>query len=232
VRRGEAVEILNAPDNPFRATIGLRVEPAPPGTGVGFRLDVDFRHVPLFVYGNLDSFAASMDEYVRQTLREGLRGWPVSDCAVTMIASNYSSPDGPPTTRGPLSTAADFRKLTPMVLMRALEEAGTVVCEPLSRLRVDAPAPALGAILRMLNKSGAAIESQFQNDSDATVEAVVSAAAVHGLHIQLPHLTGGEGVLESAPAGHQSVHGPQPERRRTTVNPLNRQEYVASLKKG
>ena len=28
---GEAVEILNTPANPFRATIGLRVDPAPPG---------------------------------------------------------------------------------------------------------------------------------------------------------------------------------------------------------
>jgi hypothetical protein len=32
--------------------------------------------------------------------------------------------------RGPLSTAADFRKLTPLVLMQALKRAGTVVCEP------------------------------------------------------------------------------------------------------
>jgi ribosomal protection tetracycline resistance protein len=171
-----------------------------------------------------------MEEYVRHTLREGLRGWPVSDCAVTMVASNYSSPDGPPTTRGPLSTAADFRKLTPMVVMQALRDAGTAVCEPLSRLRIDGPATALGALLRMLNKSGAAIESQSQNDSDVTIEAVVTAAAVHGLHIQVPHLTGGEGVLESAPAGHQPVRQDPPKRKRTTVNPLNRQEYMASLK--
>ena len=230
VGTGEAVEILNAPDNPFRATIGLRVSPMPPGSGVSFALDVDFRHVPLFVYGNLDSFAASMEEYVRHTLREGLRGWPVSDCAVTMVASNYASPDGPPATRGPLSTAADFRKLTPMVLMQALHNAGTVVCEPLSRLRIDAAADALGAILRALNKSGAAIESQSQNESDVTIEAVVSAAAVHGMHIKLPHLTGGEGVLEPSPAGYQPVRGGQPERRRTTANPLNRLEYIASLK--
>jgi ribosomal protection tetracycline resistance protein len=228
---GEAVEILYAPDNPFRATIGLRVEPAPPGSGIGFRLEVDFRQVPLFVYGNLDSFAVSMEGYVRRTLREGLSGWPVSDCAVTMVASNYSSPDGPPTTRGPLSTAADFRKLTPIVLMRALQNAGTVVNEPLSRVRVDAPAHLLGVVLRALNKAGASIESQAQHEGDVTVEAVVVAAAVHGLHIQLPHLTGGEGVLESSPAGHQPVRGNPPSRRRLSVNPLNRQEYLASLKR-
>ncbi|HZM75714.1 MAG TPA: translation factor GTPase family protein [Candidatus Limnocylindrales bacterium] len=213
---GEAIEVLNAPDNPFRATIGLRVEPLPPGSGIQFTLDVDFRQVPLFVYGNLNSFAMSMGEYVRHSLGEGLCGWPVSDCAVTMTASNYSSADGPPATRGPLSTAADFRKLTPMVLMQALRDAGTVVCEPLSRLRIDAPAAALGALLRALNKSGAAIEAQTTHDNEVTIEAVVTAAAVHGLHIQLPPLTGGEGVLESEPAGYQAVRGGRPTRRRTT----------------
>lgn len=33
-----------------------------------------------------------------------------------MIECAYSVPDGPPSKRGPLSTAADFRKLTPIVI--------------------------------------------------------------------------------------------------------------------
>ncbi|HEX6686209.1 MAG TPA: translation factor GTPase family protein [Candidatus Limnocylindrales bacterium] len=209
----EAVEILNAPDNPFRATIGLRVEPALPDSGVEFQLRVDFRSVPLFVYGNLDAFAASMEQYVRHTLAEGLYGWPVSDCVVTMTESNYSSPDGPPATRGPLSTAADFRKLTPVVLMRALERAGTAVCEPLSRVRVDAPAETLGPVLRALSKLGAAIESQATQGGDVTIEALLPAAVVHLLQGRLPNLTGGEGVLEARPGGYQKVkRNPAPRR--------------------
>ena len=34
---GEAVELLGAPGNPFPATLGLRIEPAPAGSGVAFR---------------------------------------------------------------------------------------------------------------------------------------------------------------------------------------------------
>lgn len=148
---------------------------------------------------------------------------------MTMTAAGYSSPDGPPATRGPLSTAADFRKLTPMVLMRALDEAGTVVCEPLSRVRVDAPAGSLGAVLRALSGAGAAVEAQAQRGDEVTIEAMVPAAAVHGLHTRLPHLTGGEGGLESSPAGYQPVRHAPPSRRRTTVNPLNHKKYLASL---
>ena len=35
---GEAVEILRAESNPFLATIGLRIDPAPDGSGIDFRL--------------------------------------------------------------------------------------------------------------------------------------------------------------------------------------------------
>jgi ribosomal protection tetracycline resistance protein len=55
-----------------------------------------------------------------------------------MIDCNYSVPDGPPSKRGPLSTPADFRDLTPIVLMRALDRAGTRVCEPARRVSPEA----------------------------------------------------------------------------------------------
>ena len=133
-RVGEAIVILNTETNPYRATIGLRVEPAREGSGLEFRLDVDHRRVPLYAFKKLESFGSAMEEYVREQLQEGLYGWRVPDCVVTMTDSNYSSPDGPQSTRGPLSTPADFRKLTPIVVMQALESAGTVVCEPTARL--------------------------------------------------------------------------------------------------
>jgi translation elongation factor EF-G len=92
------------------------------------------KSVPIiWKWKKVEHFERAMSQYVRETLREGLFGWQVRDCVVTMTDSNYSSPDGPQATRGPLSTAADFRKLTPLVLMSALKQADTVVCEPLHR---------------------------------------------------------------------------------------------------
>ncbi len=130
VATGEAVEVLHAESNPFLATIGLRIEPAPFDSGIEFRLEVDPRTTPLYLYKTLESFGEHMRQYVRQSLQEGLFGWQVTDCLVTMTRCTYSIPDGPPSRRGPPSTAADFRKLTPLVVMQALERAGTVVCEP------------------------------------------------------------------------------------------------------
>jgi ribosomal protection tetracycline resistance protein len=211
---GEAVEILHAESNPFLATIGLRVDPAPDGSGLEFRLEVDHRTVPTYVYKKRENFAEAMGQYVRETLREGLSGWQVTDCIVTMTTCNYSVPDGPPSRRGPLSTAADFRKLTPLVLMQALERAGTVVCEPTVRVSLEIPTHTVGAVMPAMVRLGAAVETPSLQGKLSTIKAVLPAARADDLQRQLPALTGGEGVLESSFAGYQPVSGSQPTRRR------------------
>jgi ribosomal protection tetracycline resistance protein len=226
---GEAVERLHAESNPFLATIGLRVDPAPVDSGVEFRLEVDWQSVPLYVYKTLESFEEHMSGYVRGALEEGLHGWRVTDCRVTMTRCTYSSPDGSAATRGPLSTAADFRKLTPIVLMHALEEAKTVVCEPVVRARLEIPAGTIGAVLPAVARLGGELGPPSARGPLATVEATMPAARAHDLQRQLPGLTGGEGVLESDFAGYQPASGHPPTRRRTTPNPLNRDEYLLHL---
>jgi ribosomal protection tetracycline resistance protein len=54
----------------------------------------------------------------------------------------------------------------------------------------------------------------------------VPAAHVHALQQDLPALTRGEGVLESAFERYGLVSGPIPTRSRTDHNPLNRKEYL------
>jgi len=218
---GEAVEILHAESNPYLATIGLRVEPAPDGSGIEFRLQVDHRTVPLYVYKKLENFAEAMGQYVREALQEGLFGWQVVDSIVTMTESNYSSPDGPPATRGPLSTAADFRKLTPLVLVQALELAGTVVCEPTVRVSLEIPTDTIGAVMPALSRLGGSVETPSLQRRLATINAVLPAARADDLLRQLPGLTGGEGALDSSFAGYQPVTGEQPTRRRRTANAVN-----------
>jgi ribosomal protection tetracycline resistance protein len=213
VATGEAVEVLHAESNPFHATIGLRIEPAPAESGIAFRLAVVAKDAPLYVYGTLDSFREHMDEYVREALRAGLLGWKVTDCVVTMTRCMYSVADGPPSRRGPTSTAADFRKLTPLVLRQALESAGTVVCEPIVRVSLEVPTPSLGAVMPALIRLGGTVETPAADGELSTLEAVLPVGRADELQRQLAGLTGGEGVLESTFAGYQPVSGEQPERR-------------------
>jgi ribosomal protection tetracycline resistance protein len=230
VRTGEAGDVLTNPDNPFSAGMALRVEPAPPGTGVDFRLAVDFRTIPLHLYRNVDEFRSAMAGYVERTLREGLYGWPVRDCVVTMVESDYRVADGQSLARrGPDSTTADFRKLTPMVLMRALDRARTRVCEPVARVRLDVPATTLGAVLGTLSRLGATVYGQSVHGDEMVVEATLTASGAQDLQRRLPGVTAGEGVLESTLGGYQPVRGAPPRRRRTTADPRNRAQYLAAL---
>jgi ribosomal protection tetracycline resistance protein len=212
-RTGEAIEVLHADSNPFLATIGLRVSPAPTDAGIDVRLEIDPRSAPLYIYKTLESFTQRMDEYVREALREGVFGWQVTDCMVTMTKCIYSVPDGPPSRRGPLSTAADFRKLTPLVLRQALERAQPVVCEPIVRISVEVPTNAIGPVLAALGRLGAAVEPPTLRSDLSVLEGAMPAALAQDLQRQLPGLTGGEGVLDSTFAGYQPVSGAPPTRR-------------------
>jgi ribosomal protection tetracycline resistance protein len=212
-RPGEAVELLHAETNPYLATIGLRVEPAPPGSGVELRLPVDHSAIPLYLYKTAEGFAERMNEYVRDALRTGLFGWRVTDCLVTMTRCVYSVPDGPPSRRGPLSTAADFRKLTPIVLRQALAAAGTVVCEPTLRLALELPTESLGGVLAALARLGAPVEPPVPGQRLTTLETVLGTGQAGELERSLPGLTGGEGVLESSFEGYRPVTGDPPVRR-------------------
>jgi ribosomal protection tetracycline resistance protein len=230
-RSGDAVELLRDDGNPFSATVALRIDPAPSDSGIAFHLDLDPRSLPLYIFGTADRFREAMTRYVRSTLREGLSGWEVVDSVVTMTACEYYVGDGTakPTAPTPKTTAADFRKLTPMVLMQALERAGTVVCEPVLRVGLELPATSIGAALAALARLGAVPEAPSVRGELATIETVLPAGRMHELQRQLPGLSGGEGVLESDFGGYEPVSGTPPTRRRTTANPLNREEYLMRL---
>ncbi len=229
VHAGEAVEFLNTEGNPFQATIGLRVEPGPPSSGIEFRLRVEPQATPMYVYKSADAFADYMGHYVRQALREGRFGWQVTDCVVTMIDCGYSVADGPPSRRGPTSTPADFRNLTPIVAMMALEAAGTVVCEPTLRVSLECPVWAMSAVLTILGRLGAAVRHQAVRGDLTTIETVVPVARVQELQRQLPGLTAGEGVLESTFEGYRPIPGDPPAQPRTTADPRHREQYLISL---
>jgi len=225
---GDAVEVLQAETHPFSATIGLRIEPAAPGSGVQFRLDVDPRLTPMHIYKTRDRFVEAMSQHTCRTLQEGLFGWHVTDCAVTMNECGYYASDGPtkPVSATRRTTAADFRKLTPLVLMLALERARTQVCEPIVRVEIEIPADTVGAVLAATSRLGGVVETPSLRRSLSVIEALLPAARAQDLRRQLPGLTGGEGVVETSFGGYEPVRGAPPTRRRTMTNPLNRDTYL------
>ncbi|QUQ67275.1 elongation factor G [Kutzneria sp. CA-103260] len=166
------------------ATIGLRVEPG--DSGVVFRLEAERGSLPA-------AFLTAIEETVRATLGEGRQGWQVPDCVVTLTHTGYCSP---------VSTAADFRGLTPLVLAEALRRAGTVVCEPWEEVELEVPAESLSAVLTALVRHGGLPETPTAPNR---VDAVLPTARLREFQRLLPGLTGGEGVLTARFGGYRPV---------------------------
>jgi len=225
---GEAAEILREAPNPFLATVGLRIEPAATDSGVEFRLEVELGSMPF-------AFFRAVEDTVRDTLQQGLYGWQVTDCTVTMTRSGYlarHSHAHQGFAKEMSSTGADFRGLTPLVVMSALEQAGTVVCEPIHRFNLEVSPDSLGPLLPALARVHAVPGTQTMRGSVYVLDGDIPAARVHELRQQLPALTRGEGALECVFDRYEPVSGPVPTRPRWDNNPLNRVEYLLRTQRG
>jgi ribosomal protection tetracycline resistance protein len=215
---GEAYELNKVAPNPFLATVGLRVEPAPPGAGVSFALAVEPGAMPA-------AFFKAVEETVHESLLQGLHGWSIPDCRVTMTRCGYSARQSHSHAvfdKSMSSTAGDFRNLTPLVLVAALRQAGTTVLEPIHSFTAEVPPDTVPAVLPVLAK----LRAVPLAGTPAGIGGEIPAARVHDLLRALPGLTRGEGVLETAFDRYEPVRGPVPSRARTDANPLDRKEYL------
>jgi ribosomal protection tetracycline resistance protein len=235
-RTGEAEEVIFAKThtnitgrssplstNPFKATLALRIEPAAAGSGVEFRANLEPRLVPLYLFKTAEVFVGQMQAFVREALEEGLAGWQVTDCVVTMADCGYASPE---------TSAADYRRLTQLVLATALDRAGTWVCEPLADLALELPSTTAPGVLATLGRLGGRVTGQFSANGVSHVGAVLPVARVRELQHRLPGLSMGEGILEARPDGYQPVGADNPPRRaRSGPSPLDREAWLAWLTK-
>ncbi|WP_392959528.1 GTP-binding protein [Streptomyces sp. LN245] len=223
---GASVEFNKKDPNPFLATVGLRVDPAPVGSGVAFRLEVELGSMPY-------AFFKAVEDTVEETLGQGLHGWQVTDCAVTMTHSGYSprqSHAHQGFDKSMSSTGADFRGLTPLVLTAALRAAGIQVYEPMNAFRLEVPADTLGAVLPLLARQRAVPRTTRIQGSSCVLEGVLPVVRAHELEQQLPGPTRGEGELECSFDHYAPVpRGAVPDRPRTDLNPLDRKEYLLNL---
>jgi ribosomal protection tetracycline resistance protein len=211
VGTGADAEIIFEGGNPFYATVGFRVEPGERGSGIRYVRELGA--LPL-------AFYRAIEETVHETFMQGLSGWEVTDCIVTLTHAGFSSV---------LSTAGDFRKLTPLVLMRALLEAGTEVCEPVEEFDLEIPEETFGAVSGALVNARATLRNAYREGASYRIICEIPTAELRAVEQQLPALTRGDSSWVSSFAGHVPVTGDAPIRARIGPQPLNRAHYLADV---
>ncbi|MPY57361.1 tetracycline resistance ribosomal protection protein Otr(A) [Streptomyces spongiae] len=187
---GEAYEEMPWLDHTrYWATIGLRVEPGPRGSGAVFAYATELGALPR-------AFHQAIEDTVHATLHSGPHGRPVTDCRVTLVRSGFCAP---------ISTAADFRGLTPIVLRSALERAGTRVYEPYHAFEAELPAAALAPVTARLAAYGAEFGETTGGRASWLLTGELPARHVREVELELPGLTHGEGVWWSRPSGDRPL---------------------------
>ncbi|HEX8627390.1 MAG TPA: translation factor GTPase family protein [Catenuloplanes sp.] len=203
---GSAEDRIKERGNPYLAGLGLRVEAAPVGHGIEFRPGIEPGRLP-------PAFIAATEEGVRAALRQGRYGWPVTDCTVTMTASQYAPRQSRPHQKFDKSistVAADFRGLAPVVVTAALRQAGTRVCQPIERFELDLPQRTFDQVLALLGRVGAVIDGTWIAGGYTELSGALPSSRVPRVAAALPDLTGGEAVLTTHFEQYAPVVGEQP----------------------
>lgn len=223
---GEGVEI-GVQGDPYLGTIGLHIEPAEVGSGVHYQRAKD-------VLGTMpDAFFVAVEETVKATLEEGLYGWQVTDCVVTLIKTGYwprQSHAHASFDKSMSSTAGNFRHMTPLALMAALKQAGVTVYEPMNRFELDIPQSTLSTVMQSL----AAVEARLTDAPVPTgetirLEGLLPARKTFAFERSIPDLTNGEGSFMTEFGEYQAALGAVPTRERTDNNPINREDYLKRI---
>ncbi|PGT79404.1 tetracycline resistance protein [Bacillus cereus] len=207
---GNSVEVMGEKANPFYATIGFKIERGELNSGIIYKLGVELGSLPL-------AFHKAIEDTVFQTLKQGLYGWEVTDIIVTLTHTGYASP---------VTTASDFRNLTPLVLMDALKQAKTCVYEPVNEFELTVPGYAISTAMYKLAAIPATFSEPIFNNDSYHLTGLLPVAKTENFKRMLHSFTEGEGIFTTKPAGYKELKAPFPTRKRVDNNPLNRKDYL------
>ncbi len=217
-----AVEILGANGNPYLAGLGLRIVPAPDDSGVAFNAGSEPGRLP-------PALVKAAEEGVLVGLSRGRCGWAVTDCVVTLTASEYfprQSHAHQKFNKAMSTVANDFRHLAPVVVRAALDRAGTRVCEPWESFELEVPEGALAAVLNALGGAGSHLRHSDPVGRRVRLAGTLRSAEVHRVSRMLPDLTSGHGIFTTTFDRYVPVRGPaQPTRRHPGADPGDRQAW-------
>lgn len=192
-----AVRRLGDPGHLHGYALGVRVEPAAPGRGVELVVTASRSTVPLHVYSTVEGYAAAVRSYLDEPLASGPHGWAVTDVRVTIVESGYP-PAGP--------TPADVRHTTAEVVAEALRRAGTVVCEPFDRFRLEVPDDTLSAAMSLLARHrGVPTAVPTSADGVTVLTGTIPTAEVETVRGGLSSAAHGEAVLETELQDHRPI---------------------------
>jgi len=196
---------------PCWAVVKFYFEPMPRGYGVSYH-----GKLPANQCGY--QYQAHIRKSFNSCLEQGLYGWEVTDFKCTLIGGEHHNVHTHP---------LDFFVCTPMAFMNGMASLGSMLLEPLLKMRISAPSDIYGKITGEIIRMGGEFDSPVISGDSLTVEAIVPAATSMEFPIKLSSWSSGKASVGTSFYGYRdcndSVEHTSPRR---GVNPLDRSKWI------
>jgi elongation factor G len=171
--------------------VQLRVEPTERGTGYEFVDEIKGGSVPR-------QFIPAVEKGVEETMADGgLHGFPVVDVQVTLYDGKYHSVD---------SSEMSFKMAGRLGFRTAMANAGPVILEPISKIRVTVPSEYQGDIMGDLSaRRGQVQGTEMAAGGRQTITALVPTSEIMRYAIDLRSLTQGWGTFSAQHDHYQEL---------------------------
>jgi len=196
---------------PCWAIVTLRADPLARGSGFQYKSAIS-GSVLQHRYQNHVEIA------VAEAIKQGRLGWEATDVLFTLTAGESHKFHTHP---------MDFFLATPIAVMKALEDAGSILLEPLVKLRLMACETLSGKLIGDIIKMRGEFDSPVVSSGKLEMEAIVPVATSMDYGIRFSSLTSGQGIIKSDFYGYTECPlemGATAKRR--GVDPLDRDKWI------
>jgi len=196
---------------PCWAIVEFEIEPLPPGSGVVYESRVPDTKIHYRYQGQVA-------QTIPEALRQGPKGWPVTDLKITMVdGSDHNIHTHP----------LDFATVTPMALRKGLVAAQTRLLEPMQRFRLTVPEEVGGKMISEIIR----MRGTFDPAETAGDKMLLTGRVPAGETLEFPsfvaRVSGGRGLLQMTFDGYDPCPpGVGKETPYRGIDPLDRDRYI------
>lgn len=200
---------------PCWAIMTFLIEPAPLGSGISFTSNVRTSDIS-------NKYINEVKRAIPWSLKQGIHGYEVTDVAITLIAGSEHTVHSNP---------GDFLLATPMGILRALENAGTDLLEPMYAFEIKANQDLLGSISSDLNQMKAEIDAPAFDTQFFILSGRVPVAAAMNYAIKFNATTSGKGRLKLTLDGYKKTTTTSDKiREYKGVSPLDESQWILHMR--
>ena len=200
---------------PCWAVLKFLITPLPRGSGVQFESVTPVRDI-------MERYQHQVEQAIPLATRQGMLGWQVDDVKITLIGGEHHLVHTHP---------LDFIVCTPIAFMDGLRRGGSVLLEPMMRLRITAPEGYLGRLISEVAAMGGEMEDSRLRQGLCDVTARAPLSGCMDFSQRLAAMTSGGGAVSMELSGYRPCPFDESKRcPRKSVHPLDTAKYILAAR--